>query len=201
MLEATLWLLAAFALIFAINLMPALMPASWMVMAFFYIQFDLPLLVLTIGGAIASACGRLLLAKGSAWTKRALPRASREDLDELGAFLDERRHVLAPTAFLYALTPLPTNNLFVAAGLAGVSLVHVIAGFLAARMIVDSIFVWTTERVFDNLGDVFSGAYGSWVAIALQAASVTSILLLYRVPWARWLRRLFQPRATASAGD
>jgi hypothetical protein len=194
-MEAALWLLAAFALIFVINLVPALMPSSWMVMAFFYIQFDLPLLMLTIGGAIVSACGRLVLSRASAWTRRALPAASQRDLDELGAFLDERRHVLAPTAFLYALTPLPTNNLFVAAGLAGVSIAHVVAGFLAARMIADTVFVWTTERVFDDLQDVFEGAYGNWLGIAIQAASLTSIVLLYKLPWARWLRR-FLRRAT-----
>jgi hypothetical protein len=200
LLETTLWLLAAFALIFVINLVPAFMPSSWMVMAFFYIQFDLPLLVLTLVGAGVSACGRLVLARGSAWTKRALPRASQDELDELGAFLDERRHVLAPTAFLYALTPLPTNNLFVAAGLAGVRLTNVIAGFLVARMIADTLFVWTTDRVFDDLGDVFGRAYGNWLAIAIQAASVTSIILLYKLPWARWLRRYFQPRSARAAG-
>jgi hypothetical protein len=194
MLETTAWLLLAFALIFVINLLPAFMPASWMVMSFFYIQFDLPLLVLAVGGTIASAGGRLLLAGISAWSRRALPRASREDLDELGAFLSERRQVLAPTAFLYALTPLPTNNLFVAAGLAGVSMAHVIAGFFVARLIANTLLVWTTDRVFDDLGEVFGGAYGNWLAITIQLMSVTSIILLYKLPWARWLRRRFAPR-------
>ena len=75
MTETVLWLLVAFALVFAINLVPAFMPSSWMVLAFFYIKFDLPLLVLTIGGAIVSGFGRMALAKGSAVFRRRFMRA------------------------------------------------------------------------------------------------------------------------------
>lgn len=188
-----LWLLAAFAFIFAINLVPAFMPSSWMVMAFFYIQFDLPLLPLTLIGALVSGLGRLVLARGSTFVKRRFMRSRAEELDELGAFLEQRHRWLAPTAFLYALTPLPTNTLFVAAGLAEVRLVWVLAGFWSARMIADTFFVWTTDRVFSSIGDVFEGAFGSWLAVALQSMSVVSIVLLYRLPWARWLRRWTRP--------
>jgi hypothetical protein len=194
-LEAALWLCVAFGLIFVINLVPAFMPSSWMVMAFFYIQFDLPLLILTLGGAIVSGLGRLVLAKGSAWVKRRFMRPGEQnDLDELGAFLDERRHYLAPTTFLYALTPLPTNSLFVAAGLAEVSLLWVLAGFWSARMIADTLFVWTSDRVFDDIGDVVGGPYGGWPGVFLQIVGVISIVVLYRLPWARWLRRTLRPR-------
>jgi hypothetical protein len=43
--------------------------------------------------------------------------------------------------------------------------------------------------VFDSIGDVFQGALSSWLAVLLQLAGVTSIALLYALPWARWLRR------------
>jgi hypothetical protein len=84
---------------------------------------------------------------------------------------------------------LPTNQLFIAAGMTSVSLGWVIAGFIAARLIANTALIWTTDRVFDSLGDVFRGAVGSWLAVALQAAGVIGIILLYRLPWARWLRR------------
>ena len=188
-METALLILAAFVLIFIINLVPAFMPASWMVMSFFYIQFDLPLLVLTVGGAIVSGFGRLVLAKESTLVKRRFMRNKAEDLDQLGAFLEERRGWLIPTVFAYCLLPLPTNNLFVAAGLAEVRLTFVLIGFWAARIPADTFFVWTTDQVFNSLGDVFRGAFGSWLAIGLQLLGVTSILLLYWLPWARWLRR------------
>jgi hypothetical protein len=198
--ETALWLLAAFALIFVINLVPAFMPSSWMVMAFFYLQFDVPLLPLTIIGAVVSGFGRFFLARGSTWLKRTFMRGKARDLDELGEFLEERERWLAPTVAAYSLTPLPTNNLFVAAGLAEVSLFWVLIGFWTARMAADTLFVWTTDQAFDSVGDVFEGVYGDWLGIAVQLLSVTSIVLLYLLPWARWLRRLTAPRNSPEPG-
>jgi hypothetical protein len=187
--ETALLLLAAFALIFVINLVPAFMPASWMVMSFFYIQFDLPLLVLTFGGALVSGFGRLVLARASTFIKRRFMSRQADDLERLSEFLESRRQWLAPTVFAYALTPLPTNSLFVAAGLAEVRLALVLMGFWVARIPADTFFVWTTDRVFTSVRDVFAGAYGSWFAIVFQVTSVISIIALYRLPWARWLLR------------
>ena len=133
--ETVLLICAALALAFAINLVPAFMPSTWMVMAFFYIKFGLPLLILTVGGAIASALGRVVLAKASTLFKRRFLRSQESDLDELGEFLNEHRQYVGPAVFAYSLTPLPTNNLFIAAGMAEVNMVAVVSGFIAARVI------------------------------------------------------------------
>jgi hypothetical protein len=198
-LETVLWLLAAFALVFVINLVPAFMPSSWMVLAFFYIKFDLPLLVLTVGGAIVSGFGRLALAKGSATFRRRFMRGKEPDLRELGTFLDRHRNYVAPATFAYTLTPFPTNNLFIAAGMVGVSMTWVLAGFWAGRILADTFWVWTTHRVFNSIADVFSGAVGGRVAIGLQLGSLVSVFLLYQLPWGRWLRRLVERGARGDA--
>ena len=188
-METALYLLLAFAIIFVINMIPAFMPASWMVMAFFYIQFDLPLLPLTLIGALCSGLGRIVLAKGSTWFKRNFMRDKQQDLDDLGAFLDSRRHAMGSTVFFYSLLPLPTNNLFIAAGMAEVNLFWVLAGYWAARAIADTFWVWTTDQVFNSLSDVFGVVFSSWFGIAFQLLGITSILLLYFLPWAKWTRR------------
>jgi hypothetical protein len=198
MLEAALWICAALALVFVINLVPAFMPSTWMVLAFFYIKFDLPLVVLTVSGALVSGLGRLALARGSSAFRRRFMRGREPDLDELGGFLDEHRRVVAPAVFLYALSPLPTNNLFIAAGMAGVNIAWVLAGFWSARIIADTFWVWTTHAAFDNLGDLLERGVNGPAAIALQLASVISIALLYMLPWARWLRRIARGGAARS---
>jgi hypothetical protein len=198
-IETVLWLLAAFALVFLINLVPAFMPSSWMVLAFFYIKFDLPLLVLTVGGAIVSGFGRLALAKGSAAFRRRFMHGKEPDLRRLGAFLDEHRRFAAPATFAYTLTPFPTNNLFIAAGMVGVNLRWVLAGFWAGRILADTFWVWTTHRVFNSIGDVFSETVGGRVAIGLQSASLISVFLLYQLPWGRWLRRLADRNGAGTA--
>jgi len=195
MTEAALWICAALALSFLINLVPAFMPSTWMVLAFFYIKFDLPLLLLTIPGAIASGLGRLLLAKTSTLFKRRLLKGQEADLQELGCFLEERRNYVGLAVFLYALSPFPTNNLFIAAGMTEVGMTRVLVGFCCARILANTFWVWTTQRVFESLGGLFQTTFGSWVPLVLQIASLSSIVLLYKVPWARWLRR-FANRAS-----
>jgi len=188
MTEAALWICAALALSFLINLAPAFMPSTWMVLTFFYIKFDLPLLLLTIPGAIVSGLGRLLLAKGSTLFKRRLLKGQEADLQELGRFLEKRRNYVGPAVFLYTLSPFPTNNLFIAAGMTEVGMAPVLAGFWCGRILADSFWVWATHRVFETLGGLFQATFGSWPALALQIASLSSVVLLYRLPWARWLR-------------
>jgi hypothetical protein len=196
MIEAALWICAALAISFLINLVPALMPSTWMVLAFFYIKFDLPLLLLTVPGALVSGLGRLLLAKASTLFKRRLLTGQEPHLEELGRFLGKRRRYVGVAVFFYALSPFPTNNLFIAAGMAEVAMVPVLAGFWCGRILADSFWVWTTHRVVESLGGLFQATFGSWVALVLQAASLLSVVLLYKLPWARWLSRF-----TDGAGD
>jgi hypothetical protein len=198
MAEAVLWLLAAYAIIFVINLVPAFMPASWMVMAFFYIKFGLPLLILTIGGAVVSALGRWLLARASGSFRRRFMHDKESDLVELGRFLDRHRRITGPVTFAYTLTPLPTNNLFVAAGRVGVNMGWVLAGFTPGRILANTFWVWTTDRVFNSFGDVIATTIdGKW-AIALQVVGAITVVLLFKVRWARWLRRLIERRPPSS---
>ncbi len=191
MLDALLLICAAMLLAFVINLVPAFMPSTWMVMAFFYIRFDLPLLVLTIGGAFASAAGRILLARASTAFTRRFAADKSSDLRELGSFLDDRRAYVGPAVFAYSLSPLPTNNLFIAAGMTGVNMTAVVTGFVAARVLANTFWVWTTHKAFENLGELFRGVFSGPAGIAIEVAGVVSIVLLFKVPWARWLRQAF----------
>jgi hypothetical protein len=188
-LETVGLLLAAYALVFAVNAMPAFMPSTWMILAFFRIRYGLPILALGIGGALVSACGRYVLAKGSELFSRRVTLSKESELLELGGFLNDHRRHTGVAVFFYTLTPLPSNNVFIAAGMVGVELVWVFLGFLGGRLIIDNLLVWTTEQAFDQFGDVLAGTYRSWQALLLQSLSLISLVVLYRLPWARWLRR------------
>jgi hypothetical protein len=160
-----------------------------MLLAFFRIKFGLPLLALSIGGSIVSAGGRWALARASSGFSRRFMKNQESDMRELGEFLnDHRRHVGLAT-FLYTLSPLPSNNLFIAAGMVEIQLLWVFMGFLSGRLIANTALIWTTDKAFRHFDELFGEVFGSWEAILLQSLSVTSIILLTRVPWARWLRR------------
>jgi hypothetical protein len=55
----------AFACIFGINVLPAFGPPTWAVIVFFRLNSDLDLVPLVLGGAVAAASGRLVLAHGA----------------------------------------------------------------------------------------------------------------------------------------
>ena len=78
---------------------------------------------MTIGGAIISGLRAAGAGEGQRGRSGGASCARKEsDLTRLGAFLDEHRNYVAPATFIYTLTPLPTNNLFIAAGMVGVNL-------------------------------------------------------------------------------
>lgn len=184
---------AAYAIAFGINLAPAFMPSTWMVLAFFRIQYGLPILPLTLGGALFSGLGRIVLARGSTLFKRRF-RRSEAELDELKAYLDARRNYVGLATLLYCLMPLPTNNLFIAAGLVEVSLVRVMGGFWAGRVIADTFYVWTTDQAFSSFQSVFEEFYRDWTVVLVQSLSLAGALLLLLLPWPRWVLRLLPGR-------
>lgn len=193
MLEDIGWLALAFAIAFSINLVPAFMPTTWMVLAFFRLQFGLPILPLTIGGALFSGLGRILLARGTTALNRRLLRRD-GSIEDVKTYLDQRRNYVGAATFLYCLAPLPTNTLFVAAGIVEVSLLRVMVGFWAGRAVADTFYVWTTDRVFDSFSSIFEQYYSDWLAVALQALSLCGALALLLVPWPRWALRWINQR-------
>jgi hypothetical protein len=192
------WFGAALAIIFLINLSPGFMPSSWMIMAFFYIKFGLPLVPLCIAGALVSGVGRFCLAKGSDWVTERFFREKKEDLESLGDYLDRKRGAVAGFVFVYSLLPLPTNNLFLAAGMTRVNLAYVLGGFYAARIPADLFWVWTTNATFQSLDEVFARS-GNVIAIALQAGALLSVVALYFLPWGKWLKRYIDNHDSRSA--
>jgi membrane protein YqaA with SNARE-associated domain len=180
-------LLAAWAVAFAINLVPAFMPPTWSVLALFHVLYHPPLLLLTIGGAAMSALGRVGLALLSRRFRQLLSANDRRNAEALSAFVNRHRRWREAIVFGYCLGPFPSNALFVAAGVGRVPLLPVTIAFFLSRCIADTFWVWTAKHVSDNAGGLFVKPLTDWKAIALQIAALVAIVLFFRLPWARWL--------------
>jgi hypothetical protein len=72
--------LLAFAVIFAINLLPAFGPPTWSVLVLFVLNSDLAPVPLVAGGAIAASFGRFVLASSARHLRGHLPEARRHGL-------------------------------------------------------------------------------------------------------------------------
>jgi len=165
----------ALGVVFAVNLLPAFGPPTWAVLVFFSLDFDLPAVPLVLGGALAAASGRYLLATGARRLRPRLAAARLARLDRAqAALLAERRRSLAGLG-LFALSPVPSGQLFVAAGLMTVPLLPLTAAFFAGRLVSYSIYVGAASIAEENLGDVVADALTSPLGMGLQLAMLIGL--------------------------
>jgi hypothetical protein len=168
----------AIAVIFAVNLLPAFGPPTWSLLVLFSLNFDLPAAPLVIGGALAAAAGRFALASA---TRRLRPRFSAARLARLdraqAALTENPRRSMAGLG-LFALSPVPSGQLFVAAGLMTVRLPPLTAAFFAGRLVSYSIYVSVAAVAERNLGDLALDALTSPLGMALQIAMVVGLAAL-----------------------
>lgn len=164
--------------VFAVNLLPAFGPPTWAVLVFFSLNFDLPPVPLVILGALAAASGRYVLADG---TRRLRPRFSPERLAHIArieAAARANRRRSAAGLGLFALSPVPSGQLFVGAGLTTVPLLPLTAAFFSGRLVSYSIYVGAASAAEESLGSVFTAALTSPLGLALQIAMLVALAAL-----------------------
>jgi hypothetical protein len=171
-------LAVALGVVFAVNLLPAFGPPTWAVLVFFSLDFDLPAVPLVIGGALAAAAGRFVLASGSRRLRPRLSAARVEHLDRAQATLSANRVRAAAGLGLFAISPLPSGQLFVAAGLMTVPLPPLTAAFFAGRLVSYSLYVGVATIAERSLGTVVLDALTSPLGMALQVAMLIGLALL-----------------------
>ena len=181
--------LALAGVVFGVNLLPAFGPPTWSLLVFFRLQSSIPAVPLVIVGALAAASGRLVLAYGS---RRFRERLSTERLAHLTAARDAvsggRKRAIAGLG-LFALSPLPSAQLFVAAGLVAAPILPLTAAFFAGRIVSYSLYVTAASAARHSLGSVIGKAFTSPLGIALQIAMLAGVVALVRVDWATLLTR------------
>ncbi len=183
------WLLVAWAVAFVINLVPYFMPPTWAVVALFLIAFSLPVWPLAIGCALASTAGRCGLYYVSArWGRRVLSNAHRKNVEALGKWLDGRAGWRGALAFLvYSLGPVPSNDLFIAAGLSGARLWPVAVGFLPGRLVSYPALALAAKATNDHFGGILTRQWHDPKWLALELLSIATIVAFSRIDWPRLL--------------
>jgi hypothetical protein len=183
--------------VIAINMLPAFGPPTWSVLVFYRLQSHIPAVPLVLIGAVSAASGRMALAFAS---RRLRGRFSRRRLESLQAARDAvaggPRRALAGLG-LFALSPLPSAQLFVAAGLLAAPILPLTVAFFAGRLVSYSIYVTAASAVKHSLGSIVTDALTSPAGVALQLAMLAALVGLLRIDWVRVLSRR---RARAGGG-
>src|SRR5207248_1116082 len=163
-------LVVAWATAFVVNVMPAFMPPTWSVVSFFLIRFDLPLLPLAIGSAAAATGGRVVLALLSRKLgPRFMTADMRRNVDALATYLQGHQKSVGLGVLGFALfSPVPSNQLFIAAGLAHLDLRLVVPAFFVGRAISYTVAAGAAGKATTDLTAVFTQQLSSAPAILVE---------------------------------
>jgi uncharacterized membrane protein YdjX (TVP38/TMEM64 family) len=178
--------LLLFGIVLGVNLLPAFGPPTWTIIVLYGLNTDLRLIPLVLTASFAAALGRLALACGFRLLGGHLPDKTKRNLRAAKAALEQRRRNLILGLALFALSPLPSAQLFEAAGLAGVRLLAFTAAFFAGRLVSYSVYAFTADRIRNlSLGDAFRENLTSPIGIGVQLAMIILLVLFTQVDWAK----------------
>lgn len=175
-----------FLLVLAINMLPAFGPPTWSIIAVYGLSTELPLPALVLVGALAAALGRLLLAYAFRVLGKRVPAKLRRNLSAAREAFEARPRAGVLALGLFALSPVPSAQLFEAAGLAGVRLLGFTAAFFAGRLVSYSIYAGAARTLRDRtLGDAMLEHLSSHWGIAVQVATIAALVWFVRIDWER----------------
>ena len=170
--------------------MPAFGPPTWSIIVLYGFNSDLPVPAIVGTGAVAAALGRFCLAHGTRLLRHWISDKTKANLAAAREALkkDRRRGMLA--LGLFALSPVPSAQLFEAAGLTGVRLLPFTLAFFAGRLVSYSIYAGSAQAVEHlTLGQTFRDALTSPLGIGLQVIMLAALVALAKVDWARLLAK------------
>lgn len=163
---------------FGVNLIPAFAPPTWAVLVLFRIHSDLPVVPLVVVGAIAAASGRFLLAFGARAMRNRFSEERKRHLESWRAEVLRRKTGVITGLALFTISPLPSGQLFVGAGLLNMPLVPCTLAFFSGRIVSYAIYVGGASLVAESYGDVATRALRSPIGIATQLVFTLAVALL-----------------------
>ena len=183
-----------FLIVFAIHLAPAFTPPTWPVIALYALNTQLPMSLLVVTAAIAAALDRYVLGWASRVFEHRFPQRLRRNLDAAGELVERRPANRLIGLALFVFAPVPSAQLFEAAGLIGVPLWPCALAFFVGRLGYYTLYAFTARQLSaSSLLDDFRGQLTSPLGIAVQLLVIVGLILLMRVDWTRWLKPQRRP--------
>jgi membrane protein YqaA with SNARE-associated domain len=181
--------LVLFAIVFGVNLLPAFGPPTWAVLVFTRLHWHLNPFALVLLGALAAISGRYLLARGARHFKGRMPARMKDNLEAARTLIERKRLGAIALFGLFVVSPIPSAQLFLAAGLLDLPLGPLSLAFFLGRLVSYSIYVSVATLADKQFGNVVGQIFGSPWSIALQVVLLVATCLLPLVNWRRFVDR------------
>lgn len=172
-----------FAIVFAAGLIPAFGPPSWLFAVFFHYQYHLSFVAVVLITALATSLGRLLLARLTRRLKQHIPSRYAKNLDYSKRLLGEKQKSLWLVMGLFLLSPLPSAQLFEAAGLIDLPLVPLGLMFFIGRLFTLSAYLTFAKFTIPSLSNAWAAGFSSPWAILGELITILGIIALLNSRW------------------
>lgn len=189
-----------FLVVFALNVVPAFAPPTWMAMSLFgFKNPDTNPWLVSLVAATAATGGRAVLAHLAQRIARSrwVGSAMRDNLAVVARMIERRRAASAAAFLLFAFSPLPSNVLFLAYGLTTAPLHLLAIPFFIGRVVSYAVAFVGGSALSQHFESELSWA-GSWLYFVLsQLAMLAFVYAFTRIDWhktrldrrLRWLPR------------
>ena len=170
------------------NLMPAFAPPTWAALVLFSLNTNLHPIVIVAVGAVFAGTGRYLLARATRLFRNRISKKSLSNLEAAQTLLTENTSRKLITIGMFVISPLPSAQLFEAAGLMGVRLLPLTIAFFSGRIVTYNFYVFgASELKAHGIGDLITKEFTSVWAILFQVVMIASVVLITRIDWKRFL--------------
>ncbi|MFJ2662732.1 hypothetical protein ACIO14_00125 [Nocardia fluminea] len=180
-------LLLVVAVVFTVNLLPAFGPPNALLVVFFGLNWNLDPVPLVIGAAVASGAGRYVVAATTRRARSHLSPRRTANLRAAGDYLTGRRGRRFSTIGVFLLSPLPSAQMFEAAGLMGLRLVPLTTAHVVGRLVSFSLYIGVAGVAERSLGETLTSSFTTPYGIAVQIGLLVGVVMLARIDWTKYL--------------
>ena len=185
--------LLVFLVVLTLNVIPAFAPPTWMIFSFLGFRFpQYAGWALALTGALAATLGRSVLARMSRGIVRKhwLSEAARKNVDTVRDELLKRPRLTFSVFLFYALSPLPSNTVFIAYGLTTMNILRIAVPFFLGRSVSYAFWFSSAAAVSGRLnldGGEALGYFSTYFVIT-QAAFLVAVYVFTRIDWKTLIR-------------
>jgi hypothetical protein len=174
-----------FAVVVAVNLLPAFGPPTWSIMVLFTLSYDINKIALILTGVAAAASGRFLLATGTRASRNFLPSSYVANMESFGEYIKQKSTHAWWLIGMFFVSPLPSAQLFVAAGLMPqVPLAPITGAFAIGRVFTYSLYVAIAHSVSEtNAGQVIKDHLTSPWGLGTELLMLGLLIAMGRINW------------------
>jgi len=182
--------------LFLVNISPILMPPNWLILSSFYALDDsMNMVVLAVVGATASTAGRFVLKQLVSKFKNHYNNNT-STLTVIGDYLNKKKYGYVISSFIFAVTPLPDNILFVAYGLIKAKSIGMYVGFWFGKLLAFYVMLTISPAILIPFTRIFEDRL---VGILLaDGLGIVAIIIFAAIDWDILLNkkklRLVKPR-------